>query len=93
MPIHTSFIEDQGRLELTFHGNLDFGITRDIFAIRRNLPVNLKRCVMDLSGVDRVFDSGVALLQVLCTRFNDLGVEIDISAGTPEITMRIPVAA
>ena len=93
MPVHIVFIEDQDRLDLTFDGNLDFSIARDVFAIRGSLPVNLKRCVMDLSGVDRVFDSGVALLQVLFKRFDELGVEIDVSAGRPEITKRIPVAA
>ena len=89
MPLHVSLREDQERLDLAFDGNLDFSITPEIFAVRQRLSVELASCVMDLSNVERVFDSGVALVQILCNRCSELGVRVEIKTNQRDLAARL----
>ncbi len=89
MPLHVSLREDQGRLNLTFDGNLDFSITPEVFAVRQNLSAELASCVMDLTDVERVFDSGVALVQILCNRCSELGVRVEIKTNKRDLAARL----
>lgn len=85
MPLHASYIEDEDRLDLTFDGNLDLSISVEICRICQRVTTELRICVVDLSGVDRVFDSGVALLRMLCRRLRELGATVVLLGDHPAI--------
>jgi anti-anti-sigma regulatory factor len=93
MPVHISYIEEENRLDLSFEGNLDVSVSRDISGICRRVSSSLMTCIIDLSGVERLFDSGVGLLQMLHRRLSELGVTIVILSDQPEIRERIPSIA
>ena len=65
MSVEVSHVHDAQRLELRFRGDVDIALTEKICDICIQLRPDLKVCVMDLAGVDRLLDSGVALLQLL----------------------------
>ena len=87
MPVHASFVADQ--LDLTFQGNLDASISQDIVDICKRISSSLKFCIIDLSGVERMFESGVALLRVLHRRLSERGITVVILSDHPEIRERI----
>ena len=89
MPLNASLIDGQDSLILAFDGNLDFSVARDVFAAIRWAPGELKTCIIDLSDVDRVFDSGVALLQLLCFRLRELNVRFAIKTGRPNVQEQV----
>ena len=93
MPLHVALCEEQGRLDLTFDGNLDFSITREIFAVRQRVNAELVSCVMNLTNVERVFDSGVALVQILCNRCSELGVRVEIKTDQRDLAARLQMAS
>ena len=93
MPVHVSYIEEENRLDLSFEGNLDVSVSRDISGICRRVSASLMTCIIDLSDVERLFDSGVALLQMLHRRLSEFGVTVVILSDHPEIRGRIPSIA
>jgi anti-anti-sigma regulatory factor len=76
MPLETAFIPAEDRLDLTVHGRLDLTLTHKVKELLTQTPPGLRTCVIDLTGVERTFDSGLALLWVLDDRFSRLGVRI-----------------
>jgi ABC-type transporter Mla MlaB component len=90
MPLQTSYIAEEGRLDLIFNGNLDLTLTQDICGICRRASSELVTCIVDLSGVDRVFDSGVALLHMLYRRLEKLGTVVVILSDHPRVCQYIP---
>ena len=93
MPVHVAYIEEESRLDLSFEGNLDVSVSRDIFGICRRVSSDLVTCIIDLSAVGRLFDSGVGLLQMLHKRLSEFGVTIVILSDHPEIRARVPSIA
>ena len=91
MPVHASYIKEEDRLDLSFDGNLDLSVSQDICDVCRYASPNLKSCIIDLSGVERLFDSGVALLQMLYRRLNALGTIVVILSDSHEFRKKIPV--
>ena len=91
MPLHASYIDVEDRLDLSFSGNLDVTLSEAVWDICKQVPTNLVTCVVDLSEVERLFDSGLALLQMLFRRLNDLGVIVVFLSDCPEIRERISV--
>jgi ABC-type transporter Mla MlaB component len=89
VPLESAYIREEDRLDITFDGNLDFSLSSDIFRICKHPPNNLRACTLDLSGVNRVFDSGVALLQVLSRRLAQSGTTVVLLTDHPEITTRV----
>ena len=87
MPLCVSFIENQ--VILRFDGNLDVSVSRDIFRICGRVSSGLKSCVIDLSDAARLFDSGLALLQVLHRRLVDNGTKVAVFGDRPEIRERV----
>ena len=80
MPLNVSYIPQESRLDLSFHGNLDLTLSQDVCEVLSTMPADLECCIIDLSEIDRLFDSGVALLQALHRRLKaDRG-----DAGDPE---------
>ena len=89
MPLTTSFIASEDRLDLSFHGNLDLTITDDILRVFAAIPANLQTCIMDLTRLDHVFDSGLALLWMLNERLQHIGARVVVLSDHPEILQRI----
>ncbi|MTW22105.1 hypothetical protein [Allochromatium palmeri] len=90
MPLITSFIPSEDRLDLSFHGNLDLTITDEVCQVFAAIPTNLQTCIMDLTCLDRVFDSGLALLWMLNERLQHIGARVVVLSDRPEIISRIP---
>lgn len=93
MPVHIEYIDEENRLDLSFEGNLDVSVSRDISGIYRRVSPELVTCIIDLSAVERLFDSGVGLLQMLYRRLSEFGVTVVILSDRPEIRERIPSIA
>lgn len=89
MTFTASFIPEEDRLDLSFEGNLDVTIAMDVYATCKEVAPSLRSCIIDLSGVDRVFDSGVALLQVLCARLHRVGALVVILSARPKIGRQV----
>lgn len=93
MPVDVSYIDEENRLDLSFQGNLDVTVSRDIAGICKRVSASLRTCIIDLSNVERMFDSGVALLQMLNRRLGELKVTVVILSDRPEIRERVPAIA
>jgi len=91
MPVRISYIAEENLVNLIFEGNLDVGLSRDISSICRNLSSCVKSCIIDLSAVDHLFDSGVALLQVLYLRLSELRIEVLVLGDHPDIRGQVPI--
>jgi ABC-type transporter Mla MlaB component len=85
MPISVSFIAEEDRLDLSFDGNLDLTNAEALCGLSCNLPPTLRTCILDLTRVERVFDSGVALLQMLCRGVRRVGATVVILGDHPEV--------
>ena len=90
MPVRTAYVERENRLDLSFIGNLDLTISQAVCDICARLPSSLKFCVIDLSDVERVFDSGIALLHMLYRQLRELGTSVVIHGDHSEVRSRIP---
>ena len=90
MPLITTFIASEYRLDLSFHGNLDLTITEQVCQIAASIPATLQTCIMDLTRLERVFDSGIALLWMLNERLKLIGATVVVLSDHPEILRRIP---
>ncbi len=91
MPMITSFIPSEDRLDLLFHGDLDLTISEDACRVFTDIPVGLRTCIMDLTRLDRVFDSGLALLWMLNERLRHIGATVVVLSDHPELQRRIPL--
>jgi len=91
MSMHTSYIEEEARLDLSFEGNLDVTVSRDVWHICQREAKGLKSCIVDLSNVERVFHSGAAMLQMLYRRMSALGTTVVFLSDRPDIREWIPV--
>jgi ABC-type transporter Mla MlaB component len=91
MPMTVSFIPEEERLDLCFEGTLDLRLAMDICDICNHVSPSLQSCIIDLHGVDRVFDSGVALLQMLCARLQRAGILVLVLSDDTEVRRRIPI--
>jgi ABC-type transporter Mla MlaB component len=91
MPMMTSFIPSEDRLDLLFHGDLDLTISEDACRVFADIPVGLRTCIMDLTRLDRVFDSGLALLWMLNERLQRIGATVVVLSDHPELQRRLPL--
>ena len=87
MPVNALYVADQ--LDLIFQGDLDATISQDIRDICKGISSNLKFCIIDLSGVERLFESGVAQLRRLHRYLSELGIVVVILSDHPEIRERV----
>ena len=90
MPVQVSYISAEDRLDLSFCGNLDVTLSQHVCDICKQVPISLRSCIIDLSDIERLFDSGVALLQMLYRRLIALGATVVILSDLPEIHQRFP---
>lgn len=90
MPMISSFIPSEDRLDLLFHGDLDLTLSEDVCQIFANIPVGLRTCIMDMTRLDRVFDSGLALMWMLNEQLRRIGATVVVLSDHPELQRRIP---
>lgn len=90
MPVQVSYISAENRLDLSFRGNFDVTLSQNVCDICKQVPASLRSCIIDLSDIERLFDSGVALLQMLYRRLVALGTTVVILSDLPEIRQRFP---
>jgi ABC-type transporter Mla MlaB component len=89
MPLHASRIDDEGTLVVTFDGRLDFSIARDVFVTARRATGDIETCVLDLRKVERVFDSGIALLRLLQARMRDANIQVRVLAASDDLAIKV----
>lgn len=88
MPMTASFIPSEDRLDLLFHGDLDLTIAEDACRVFAEIPVSLRTCIMDLTCIERMFDSGLALLWMLNERLRQIGAMVVVLSDHPDIQRR-----
>jgi len=91
MPLQSAYIEEEERLDLSFIGDLDITLSRDICGLCRQTNAGLKSCIIDLTGAKRIFDSGLALLQLLYRHLKALGAMVVILAEHPKVQDCVPI--
>ena len=89
MTMDASYIEEEERLDICFSGDLDLRVTRPLCTVCASVSAGLRYCIVDLSSVDRVFDSGLALLQMLDRRLRGLGARVVFFAEDPAMRARL----
>jgi len=90
MPVSVSFVPKEDRLDLSFDGNLDITVSQAVCGISTHIPARLRTCVMDLTRVQRVFDSGIALLRMLCASLHQAGAKVVVLGDHPDLRRQIP---
>lgn len=90
MPLQLSYINQENRLDIRFEGNLDLTVSHAVCDICKSVPTDLSCCIIDLTDVQAVFDSGVALLHRLYRRFVELGTTVVILTEDPRIRKSFP---
>ena len=78
MSLSVTYAPEQAVLNLRFAGNLDVSAAMPVCDLCKRVPKDMERCVLDLSRVERVFDSGFALLQMLYRRLARHGTKIRV---------------
>lgn len=91
MSVHASYVAEDDRLDLSFEGNLDVTVSRDICDICQRVAAGLKSCIVDLSRVEGIFDSGIALLQMLHRRMSAGGTSVVFVSDRPDILKWMPI--
>jgi len=86
-----SFIPKEDRLDLSFDGNLDLTVANDLCELIPRIDDNLKTCIVDLSRVERVFDSGIALLRMLSGGLARVGATLVVLSDHPDVQRRMPL--
>jgi ABC-type transporter Mla MlaB component len=90
MPLRSAYFEEENRLDLSIFGNLDLTLAHAVCDICARLPASLQSCVIDLSDVERVFDSGIALLHMLHCRLSELGTTVVLRGDKEDVASRLP---
>jgi hypothetical protein len=93
MPMHLSYLPEELRLDLSFSGNLDVSLSHEICCICDSVPLGLRSCIIDLSGIDRLFDSGMALLKMVHGSLVKNDVLVVVLSDCPEVREHIPTVA
>ncbi len=93
MSVSISFTPDERRLEISFEGNLDVTVWLEVCNAFRCVPPNLKACIVDLTRVECVFDSGMALLVLLYQRLRAVGVMVIFLSDNADVRQRIAIIA
>ena len=85
MSLNVSYTPQDRRLDLGFHGDPDRTLSQDVCAVLSTVPADLEWCFIDLSAINRLFDSGVALLQALYRRLKQIGASVVILSDHPQM--------
>ena len=93
MPAQVSFIPDEDRLDISFEGNLDVTVWQTVCDACTRPTLTLRVCIVDLTGVARVFDSGLAVLGLLFRRMRGLGATVVFLSDDLELRKRVAAFA
>lgn len=85
MPARITFIPEDDRLDVSFEGNLDVTVWQTVCDACRRPQPHLKACIVDLTAVGREFDSGIAVLGLLCQRMRVLGTTVVFLCDDPKL--------
>ncbi len=85
MSMNISMYSDNKLMILRFGKRLDFSITLEICSVCERVAPEVRLCILDIREVERVFDSGVALLSMLCKRLRQLGAEVSFRGMHPDL--------
>jgi ABC-type transporter Mla MlaB component len=66
---------DDGHLRIRIDGPLDLRCAFALLLIGQTVDESIDTCTLDLTSVDRVFDSGIAALVLVIRALKDKGVE------------------
>ncbi|QVL48407.1 MAG: hypothetical protein KFB96_22840 [Thiocapsa sp.] len=79
---------DDGHLQIRIDGSLDLRSAFALLLIGQAVDESIDTCTLDLTGVDRIFDSGIAVLVLVTRALKENGVEqirihgIDLDSAT-----------
>ena len=90
MPLLSRYIDEEGRLDVIVQGNLDISLSQDICDLCRDATPDLRACIVDLSDAELVFDSGIALLQMLHRKLAAQGATTVILSDDSEVGRHMP---
>lgn len=76
---------ERNKLELVISGNLDLSVAFHLFGACAYVDERLQTCVIDITQVSRVFDSGVALILVMLKRMQKFQVQLVIVGDIPAL--------
>ena len=93
MSAQVSYIAAEERLDITIRGNLDLSVAEEIHELCSRVPPALSCCIVDLYEVERLFDSGVALIRMLHRRMSEAGAIVIILTDNREIHRRLSCIA
>lgn len=93
MPATITFIPEDDRLDVSFEGNLDVTVWQAVCDACRRPEPDLKACIVDLTAVGRVFDSGIAVLGLLCERMRVLGTTVVFLSDDSKLRKRVAAIA
>jgi len=93
MSITINLIPDEDRFDITFEGNLDVTAWQGVCDACSRVPPNVRACIVDLTRVGRVFDSGIAILGLLWKRMRRLGTTVVFLCDDAEIRKRVAAVA
>ncbi len=93
MSVTIKVIPDENRLDITVEGKLDLTAWRGVCDACRHPPANVQACIVDLTRVGRVFDSGIAILGLLYRRMRSLGTTVVFLCDDAVIRKRVATIA
>ena len=93
MSITTKVIPDEDRLDITFEGNLDVAACQSVCDACRHPPPKVQACIVDLTRVGRVFDSGIEVLGLLFRRMRGLGATVVFLCDDAVVRKRVTTIA
>lgn len=89
MGIQVSYYQEEDRLDLIVEENLDLTLTRQILEACQFVDERLLTCVIDCSGVVRIFDSGLALLTVLLKKLKRFRTRLVLIGEIPGLNPKV----
>jgi len=93
MSVSFEVIPEEDRLDILFEGNLDVSVWQGVYDACKQFCPSLKVCIVDLTRVRRVFDSGIAILGLLHARARACGTTDVFLTDDPTIRTRVAAIA
>jgi anti-anti-sigma regulatory factor len=88
MSIQVAYYQEEDRLDLIVEENLDLTLTRQILEACQFIDERLLTCVIDCSGVVRIFDSGLALMMLVVKKLKRFRVRLVLIGEIPGLNAK-----
>jgi anti-anti-sigma regulatory factor len=89
MSIEVAYYQEEDRLDLIVEDNLDLTLAREILEACQFIDERLLTCVIDCSGVVRIFDSGLALLMMLLKKLKRFRTRLVLIGEIPGLNPKV----